>query len=56
MALLGDEYASSDEDTTTAPVAAPQRTFATSVVAAPDVSLDVWSYKSTDFESRINVV
>lgn len=37
MALLGNEYASSDEEPpTTAPT----------VVAAPDVSLDVWSHSA----------
>ena len=37
MALLGEEYASSDEEPpTTAPT----------VVAAPDVSLDVWSHSA----------
>ena len=37
MALLGNEYASSDEET---PPTAP------TVVAAPDVSLDVWSHSA----------
>ncbi|KAL8655510.1 MAG: hypothetical protein Q9226_003021, partial [Calogaya cf. arnoldii] len=40
MALLGDEYASSDEEI-------PEATTATTVVAAPEVSLDVWSHSVT---------
>lgn len=44
MALLGAEYASSDEDITPAPVENSNKTAA--IVAAPDVSVDVWSYIS----------
>ncbi|KAI4241478.1 MAG: hypothetical protein L6R42_011258, partial [Xanthoria sp. 1 TBL-2021] len=43
MALLGDEYASSDEE-------APA--IATTVVAAPDVSLDVWSHSAKTIDGH----
>ena len=44
MALLGAEYASSDEDAPSSTVKASHPVAAAAVVAAPDVSLDVWSY------------
>lgn len=52
MALLGDQYASSDEEVShnEAIVAA------TTVVAAPDVSLDVWSHCIIIFGSNANSV
>lgn len=46
MALLGDEYESSDEGSSEWPVKDGPKTFATPLVAAPEVSLDVWSYPS----------
>lgn len=44
MALLGTEYESSDEGSSPAPNKT-NMTSATHVVAAPEVSLDVWSHK-----------
>ena len=46
MALLGREYESSDEGGSPPPTKGSNTTMATQVVAAPDVSLDVWSYNS----------
>jgi len=54
MALLGTEYASSDEENTLTPAKGPARTAAASVVAAPDVSLDVWSRNSPAQDSSPN--
>ncbi|KAL8730836.1 MAG: hypothetical protein Q9166_003762 [cf. Caloplaca sp. 2 TL-2023] len=52
MALLGDRYASSDEEN---PVSTDGRTTtATPVVAAPDVSLDVWSHSIVAFKPYAN--
>ena len=48
MALLGDEYNSSDEDVSSQPVAESRNITANSIVAAPEVSLDVWSYHTYD--------
>ncbi len=55
MALLGDDYASSENGTTPPPAEASQKIAATSIVAAPDVSLDVWSHKSMSWESKANI-
>ncbi len=44
MALLGQEYESSDEAGSPIPTKAGNATTATTIVAAPEVSLDVWSY------------
>lgn len=43
MSLLGTEYASSDEDSPSSGKVS-HTVPATAVLAAPDVSLDVWSY------------
>ncbi|KAL8785886.1 MAG: hypothetical protein Q9213_003118 [Squamulea squamosa] len=54
MALVGDEYASSDEET---PAFNEGRTTnATPVVAAPDVSLDVWSHSLRAFNLYTNIM
>lgn len=45
MALLGTEYASSDEDASPAPTKNLHKS--APIIAAPDVSVDVWSYIST---------
>ena len=45
MALLGLDYASSDEGSAP-PEQERQQISASTVVAAPEVSLDVWSYHS----------
>lgn len=45
MALLGAHYASSDEGSP-APRPEPRKTAASTIVAAPEVSLDVWSYRT----------
>lgn len=44
MALLGAEYASSDDEVLPSISEDIKTTSATAVVAAPEVSLDVWSY------------
>ncbi len=46
MALLGQEYESSDEGGSPPATTGSITTIATPVVAAPEVSLDVWSYNS----------
>ena len=46
MALLGHEYESSDEGESPLLTEGSNTTMATSVVAAPEVSLDVWSHNS----------
>ena len=55
MALLGAEYTSSDEEASEPRPVDTRKTTATSIVAAPDVSLDVWSQNSveSDFISNI---
>lgn len=44
MALLGHEYESSDEGGSPITTSGGNPTAANPVVAAPEVSLDVWSY------------
>ena len=44
MVLLGAEYASSDEESSPQASSEAPKSGAKSVVAAPDVSLDVWSH------------
>ncbi|KAL8919824.1 MAG: hypothetical protein Q9208_006557 [Pyrenodesmia sp. 3 TL-2023] len=56
MVLLGDQYASSDEDSSK-PVPRDETAIAaTPVVAAPDVSLDVWSHSNHDHPASTNVM
>ena len=53
MALLGAEYASSDEEVL------PNNnktTLATAIIAAPEVSLDVWSYLFSLLSAHANIV
>ena len=50
MSLLGAEYASSDEGEVINAKAHTQAT-ATPVIAAPDVSVDVWSRYPMDIRS-----
>ena len=54
MALLGTDYASSDEGSPS-PRQEPQETATKTIVAAPEVSLDVWSYRSGDFSYSSNI-
>ena len=54
MALLGAEYASSDEGSPSRQQ--PRKTAASIVVAAPEVSLDVWSYRCCVFGYHSNTV
>lgn len=54
MALLGAEYASSDEGSPSRQE--PRKTAASIVVAAPEVSLDVWSYRSCVLGYHSNIV
>ncbi len=56
MALLGAEYASSDEGATPPPLSSKQKTAAASIVAAPDVLVDVWSHISTLLDSNSNTM
>lgn len=52
MALLGAEYASSDEDTNkTPPAEAPSH----AIVPAPDVSIDVWSHRAAPHSPEVNL-
>lgn len=44
MALLGVEYASSEEDSSPSNPMNGITTSGTPIIAAPEVSLDVWSY------------
>lgn len=53
MALLGLEYASSDEGSSL-PKKEPRKTSASTIVAAPEVSLDVWSYRLREFSYNPN--
>ena len=46
MALLGQEYESSDEGSSPPHTNGSIATTATQIVTTPDVSLDVWSYYS----------
>ena len=46
MALLGVDYASSDEEASSSRDQ-QRETLASAIVAAPEVSLDVWSYRSS---------
>lgn len=55
MALLGVEYASSDEESSPLPYKEPAKTVATRVVAAPDVSLDVWSHSFAALDFSFNI-
>lgn len=54
--LLGADYASSDDDGTSSKGNAEQMTAATPVVAAPDVSLDVWSHQSLNTFALANIL
>ena len=56
MTLLGDEYASSDENTSPPPIDNAKKTTATSIVAAPDVSIDVWSHHPHMHDVTANVL
>ena len=56
MALLGQEYASSDEGGSPPAATGTTATMATPVVAAPEVSLDVWSYKSLVYRASANIL
>ncbi|CAF9905961.1 MAG: hypothetical protein HETSPECPRED_006006 [Heterodermia speciosa] len=56
MALLGAEYASSDEDAPNAPQAEIPPTSTVSVVPAPDVSVDVWSHHLSLPSAKANIV
>ena len=53
MALLGPDYASSDEGSPP-PRQEPHQIVKSTVVAAPEVSLDVWSYRSEGFSYNTN--
>lgn len=55
MALLGADYASSDEGSSP-PRQELRKTPASTIVAAPEVSLDVWSYQPRDFSYYSNTV
>lgn len=54
MPLLADEYNSSDEDGPITP--AEQSTSAPPVVAAPEVSVDVWSHQDVSSKLYTNIV
>ena len=54
MALLGTDYASSD-DGSPSPRQEMQKTTASTIVAAPEVSLDVWSYHAPGFSYDFNI-
>ena len=56
MALLGDEYGSSDDDAPTNGINGTPNHAVSSVVAAPEVSLDVWSYTSALHQNQANVL
>lgn len=55
MALLGADYASSDEGSPS-PRQEPLKTAASTIVAAPEVSLDVWSYHAQEFDYYSNIM
>ncbi len=55
MALLGADYASSDEEPLP-PRQEPRKTAGSTIVAAPEVSVDVWSYHSREFSYGSNIV
>ena len=55
MALLGLDYASSDEESPL-PEKERQQVSANTVVAAPEVSLDVWSYHFQHYNYHSNIV
>ena len=55
MALLGLDYASSDEDSPL-PEKERQKTSASKIVAAPEVSLDVWSHYLQHYIYHSNIV
>lgn len=55
MALLGADYVSSDEESPH-PRQEPRKTTTSAIVAAPEVSLDVWSYHSREFSYYSNIV
>ena len=55
MALLGDEYASSDEDSSFQNRNGDKPSVATEFIAAPEVSIDVWSYPSPKLGSNTNI-
>ena len=54
MALLGAQYASSDEGSPT-PEQETGKTAASKIVAAPEVSLDVWSYHARGYSYNSNI-
>lgn len=56
MALLGDEYASSDDGAASPAGETFQKTVTAPIVPAPDVSLDVWSHKSMGPDLKTNIV
>ena len=56
MALVGDEYASSDDDVPSAPANGISMHPINSVVAAPEVSLDVWSYSNSLPKYKANIM
>lgn len=56
MALLGAEYASSDEDTSLSVMKNTKSTTSTMVVAAPEVSLDVWSYSMLTLSAHADIM
>lgn len=56
MALLGNEYASSDEESASSILKDSAMTVAMPINAAPDVSLDVWSYQYPMLYSCINIM
>ena len=55
MALLGVDYASSDEEASP-PREQQRKTLGSTIVAAPEVSLDVWSYRSWRYSYHSNVM
>lgn len=56
MALLGAEYASSDEGVSPPPLDSSQNFAATSVIAAPEVSVDVWSHNVVMLSLATNIM
>lgn len=56
MALLGTEYASSDEENLPSISYDSKTTSTTAVIAAPEVSLDVWSYLLSLLNAHVNIM
>lgn len=56
MALLGTEYASSDEENLPSISYDSKTTSTTAVIAAPEVSLDVWSYLLSLLNAHANIM